>query len=327
MSQIPAIKSRRRRTIVPIVLGCCPHEPRCVLCPEAAEVPGVDTIAALVEHYRNDRARPDDLLSVGFFGGMAPTTNMLDAIDELPFTARVRPDLLTRAIAAELVERGAIGIELDVSTFDDFVLRWAGRPYTSARVIEMASGLRDLGVRVGAVLTPGLPGTDFQTAVRDATTASAHFDTARIQPTLVLEGSRLHEMYEGGRYTALSVDAAVAICREMMEILEAQAVEVIRVGAQPGPDAMGRLIAGPYHSSLRELVESKRAQDAIRRHIDALDSPTAILIRCAAGDETRARGSANANIRIFRVEFGLQRVEVQADANLERGQWLVEKTA
>jgi len=330
MSQIPAVKRatrKRRRAIVPIVLGCCPTEPRCVLC-APSEVPENETIAALVEHYRTERAGPSDRLSVGFFGGMAPTDEMLDSIEGLPFTARVRPDLLSRARASFLVERGATGIELDVGTFDDFALRWSGRPYTSGRVMEMASGLRDLGVRVGVLLTPGLPGTDFETGIRDATTATAQFDTARIQPTLVLVGSRLHHMYEGGRYTPLTVDNAVAMCREMMDILEAEGVEVIRVGAQPGPDGMGRLAAGPYHSSLRELVESQRAQDALRSLIGELDGDTtSILIRCASGDETRARGPANANVRVFRVEFGLAQITVQSDPDFERGQWAVEKKA
>jgi len=281
----------------------------------------------MVDHYRTERARSEDRCSVAFFGGMPPTSEMLDNIGDLPFTARVRPDLLTRARAAELRERGATGIELDVGTFDDFALRWCGRPYTSARVIEMAVGLGELGLRVGLLLTPGLPGTDFEIARRDAELAASHFHTARIQPALVLAGSRLHQMYDDGRYSPLSTDVAVETCRQMMEILACREVQVIRVGAQPGPDDMGRLVAGPYHPSLRELVESRRAQDAIRSQIAQLDAPTAIVILCAAADETRARGPANANIRVFRVEFGLERVVVRSDPTLQRGQWAVEKTA
>jgi len=280
----------------------------------------------MVEHYRTERARSQDQLSVAFFGGLPPTDAMLDAIGGLPFTVRIRPDLLTRARAAELVDRGLSGIELDVGTFDDFALRWCGRPYTSGRVIEMATSLRERGLRVGAVLTPGLPGTDFETACRDAEIAAQHVQTARLQPALVLSGSRLQQMYEQGRYTPLTTEVAVETCRQMMEVLEAAGVRVIRVGAQPGPDGMGRLIAGPYHPSLRELVESKRAQDAIRRQIAQIEDAKAILIRCAPADETRARGPANANLRVFRVEFGLEQVVVQADPGLTRGEWAVEKT-
>ena len=330
MTQASALKHRQRRprrVIAPVVFGCCPAGDRCVLCPAPPIAPEVETISALVEHYRTDRAGPEDHLSVSFFGGAPPDVQSLDAIEGLPFTVRVRPDLLSRDQAAVLVERGATAIELDVGCFDDFALRWSGRPYTTSLVSEMAAGLAELGVRTGVVLTPGLPGTDYDTCIRDATKAGELFDTARIQPVLVLGGSRLQEMFEGGRYTPLTTRVAVAVCRDMMAILDAQNVEIIRVGAQPGPDGMGKLIAGPYHSSFRELVESKRAQDALRPLIASLRSPTSIRIRCAAGDETRARGPANANIRIFRVEFELERVVVEADPRFERGQWAVEKIA
>jgi hypothetical protein len=281
----------------------------------------------LVEHYRTERARGSDEISVAFFGGMVPTTEMLQSIGDLPFSARVRPDLLTRAKADELVAQGARGIELDVGTFDDFALRWCGRPYTSSRVTEMADGLRNRGLRVGIVLTPGLPGTDFETARRDATLAAQLAHTVRLHPTLVLAGSKLHEMYDAGRYTPLSKEVAIHTCLQMMDLLEASGVTVIRVGAQPGPDGMGRLVAGPYHPSLRELVESKRAQVSLRRQIALLDAPSSIVIRCAASDETRARGPANANIRLFRIEFALEHVVVRSDPALQRGQWAVEKIA
>ena len=281
----------------------------------------------MVEHYRTERARSGDALSVAFFGGMAPTRDMLDSIGDLPFSARVRPDLLSRARADALVDRGATGIELDVGTFDDFALRWCGRPYTSSRVAEMAEGLRERGLRVGIVLTPGLPGTDFETAKRDAARAAELAHTVRLQPALVLARSKLHEMYDAGRYPPLTTDIAVETCLQMMEILEPRGVTVIRVGAQPGPDGMGRLVAGPYHPSLRELVESKRAQNSLRRQIAALEAPSSIVIRCAASDETRARGPANANLRLFRVEFALVHVVVKSDPALQRGQWAVEKIA
>ncbi|HMV68758.1 MAG TPA: hypothetical protein PKA64_18040, partial [Myxococcota bacterium] len=75
-----------RPTVVPIPLGCCPHEPRCLLCPPA-DPPGPDTVAALVACYADEH--PGQPLEVRFFGGAPPDDALIEAIGGAPFAARV----------------------------------------------------------------------------------------------------------------------------------------------------------------------------------------------------------------------------------------------
>jgi hypothetical protein len=312
-----------RHVRVPVNLGCCPDEPRCVWCAPPPRPPDAETLLALVDHYRRERAQPDDTLVVAFYGGGLPEDPLLDAISGMPFTIRVRPDLLSRAQVKDLVARGCIEVELDVATFDDAALRAAGRRYRGALVRQIAQGLTEAGVRVSVVLAPGLPGSSFAIAQQDAREAAELADAVRLHPVLVIEGSKLADRWRAGTYAPLSIADAVTTCRAMMDALEAAGVEVLRVGLQPGPDGYGRALAGPRHSSLRELVEARRVLDRLRGMLDGAPAGAHIEIRCAPPDETRTRGPLNQHVRTLRAEFGFAEVSVVVDHELERGSWEV----
>ena len=310
--------------IVPVQLGCCHEDVRCRLCAPAPKLPDATLIEALVDHYSQKRGADErQPFWVSFFGGPPPSNDMVAACGGLGFSVRVRPDLLSRKRAQELVALGAVGFELDALTFNDRILKEMGRRYSSGRVLEMAKGLRQLGVPVGVVLAPGLPASDFAACVRDARTASTHFDTARIHPVLVYANARLREMHMDGTYTPLTMGETITVTLAMMEALESQGVEVIRVGVQAGPDGAGRPVAGPRHSSLRELVESRRALTAINEQMLGVPVGAAIEILCHPSDETRTRGPLNQNVRTLRANHSLAELRVKSDKTIQRGQWVV----
>ncbi len=294
------------------------------MCNPAPRSPSPATLAALVEHYQRDRAAPGDQVLVGFYGGAPPSEALLDAIGGLPFQIRVRPDLLSRADVARLLERGLRGVELDVLCFDDLVLRACRRPYRKHRVLQMATGLREAGLRVGVTLAPGLPGSGFETSIADAQLAAVHFDTARIHPVLVLDRSALREVHAAGQYTPLALGEAVTVCRAMMDVLEDAGVIVIRVGMQPGPDGLGRAIAGPAHSSLRELVEARRVLDRLYTLVSPHRGVAHVRVNCAPADVGRTHGPYNQHKRALRAEFGIEQIEIRADPGLVRNHWTVE---
>lgn len=311
-----------RPTVVPVVLGCCPDHPRCLLCPPPPDPPGADLVEALVESYGRDAQGP---LRVGFFGGAPPDDVQLDAIAGLPFVARVRPDLLSRAEARRLAERGAVGIELDALTFDDAALKGIGRRYRGALVDEQLAGIRELGVAPGIVLAPGLPGTTHAHAVRDAERAAGRVSFARLHPVLVLDRSGLREAHLDGSFAPLELGQAVTTCRAMLEVLVAAGVEVVRVGLNPGPDGMGRAIAGPRHPALRQLVEARRVLEVLERRLVGATRGSRVAIRCHPADETQARGPRNQHVRSLRATYGLAALVVRPDPNLPRGEYEIDE--
>jgi histone acetyltransferase (RNA polymerase elongator complex component) len=178
-----------------------------------------------------------------------------------------------------------------------------------------------LGLSVGGVLAPGLPGTSWQSSMDDARTAAQQWSSARLHPLLVLAGSELRERHARGRYHALELGEAITICRDMMDVLEPAGVVVTRVGLQPGPDGMGRAVAGPRHSGLRQLVEARRSLDGMRVRLrsEGIGAGDRVRVHCAPADETRTRGPYNQHIRTLRAEFGLTELTIHTDPTLTRG--------
>lgn len=314
-----------RRRVVPIRLGCCRELERCLLCAPPRPLPDAALVDASVAAVRLDD--PEAPIEVRFFGGPPPSDALIEACGAHPFTARVRPDLLHRADVTRLRERGIAALELDILTLHDPALREAGRHYRAARVLEMLDALPGLGLpapRLGAVLAPGLPASSAEDARSDANRLVGRIGTARLHPVLVLKHSRLEAYVQQGRYEPLTLGAAVTICREMADLLEAGGVDVIRIGVQPAHDGVGRAVAGPRHPALRQLVDARRAAARIEAMLGGVRPGTRIDLRCAPADETVTRGPLNAHVRAWRAAFHLADLRVVPDAALPRGAWRIE---
>lgn len=298
-----------------IQLGCCHEEVRCRLCAPPVPAPTVPFLRA---------ARAEAGGPVRFFGGPPPPLELVEAAGPGSI-ARVRPDLLDQEQAARLRDCGMVGIELDALSFDRETLLRCGRRYRADRLDAMIEGLADLGFEVGVVLGVGLPGSDRTKALADARHLTrARVDTVRLHPTLVFRDTGLWHLHLDGFYVPLTLPQAVDACRAMMDILEPEGVKVIRVGQQPGPDELGRCVAGPHHSGFRELVEAERTLDTLRALLIDMPRRANVVIRCATEDETRTRGPLNDNVRTLRAEFQLAELEIRADPSLDRGAFILE---
>ena len=310
---------------VPFQLGCCPDEPRCLLCPPPPRQPESELIKAWVQRYREDLASSRDMVA-SFFGGPPPSPDLVRATG-LPTRVRVRPDLLDRKTAQGLVEAGVTRIELDALALDDRVLSRTGRRYRGALVLEMLGALREWSIEVGIVLAVGLPRSSHEACVDDARTVAPLVDTARLHPVLVLEHTRLRTLHMEQLYQPLSLEQAIGTCAEMVDIFEAEGVAVLRVGVQPGPDGLGHAVAGPRHTAFRQLVEARRTLARLRILLAGTPSGVEVQLRCHPADETRVRGPRNEHIRILRADYRLGELRVQPDDTLARGAYRVEFAA
>ncbi len=65
-------------------------------------------------------------------------------------------------------------------------------------------------------------------------------------------------MYKDGEYKALSIDETVDIVTDILLLFKYYNIDVIRIGLQPTENIqLGKdVVAGPFHPSFRQLVES-----------------------------------------------------------------------
>ena len=197
-----------------------------------------------------DRAYMDELLAVayeyvknGFFKGIRVST---------------RPDYIDDDILIHLKKYGVTAIELGCQSMHDEVLNLNGRGHTAQDIREACNLIRMYGIELGVQMMTGLYGDDDRGAKFTAKyLADLKPQTARIYPTIVLDGTYLAELYESGKYVPQTLDEAVELCSELLLIFKEKGVKVIRLGLHSGGNVEEGYIAGPYHPAFAELCKSR----------------------------------------------------------------------
>ncbi len=265
--------SRKKQLIVPVFLpfGGCPHQ--CVFCDQngitgSPALPSMEevkrTIDAHLSTWKGNGRR-----EVAFYGGSftaLPTETQArylavsygylekDLIDGVRVSTR--PDCVSEETVGFLKGFGVDTIELGAQSMSDEVLKLSGRNHAASDTVLASSVVKGSSIRLGLQIMPGLPGDTADTIISTAEkVATLSPDFVRVYPTLVLKGTPLHRMYLSGSYRPWSLDEMVPVCRSVMDIFRDAGISVIRMGLQPTRELEESLVCGPFHPSLRQLVE------------------------------------------------------------------------
>ena len=179
------------------------------------------------------------------------------AIRNVGVTVETRPDCVGEEDVDRLLELGVTRVELGVQNVYDDVYELVERGHTVEDVVEATRTLRDSGLKVCYHMMPGLPGTTpdrdlqgFRTLFEDPRFRP---DMLKIYPTLVIEGTKLHDWWKAGRYEPLSTEDAVELVAEMKRSVPPW-TRIMRVQR----DIPATIIeAGVDKSNLRQLVQER----------------------------------------------------------------------
>ncbi|MBI5553169.1 MAG: tRNA uridine(34) 5-carboxymethylaminomethyl modification radical SAM/GNAT enzyme Elp3, partial [Candidatus Diapherotrites archaeon] len=138
---------------------------------------------------------------------------------------------------------------------ESYKLTWRG--HSVRNVAEATAYLKDSAFKVGYHLMPGLPGSD---AEKDLRLMRKVFedpafkpDMVKIYPCLVIEGTKLYELWEHGKFHALTSVQAAKLIAKMKEFIPPW-VRVMRIQRDiPAPV----ITAGVKKSNLRQLVQEE----------------------------------------------------------------------
>lgn len=267
----------KKHYIIPIFVPHrgCPHN--CVFCNQKkitgteGSITGKD-VERIIDEYLSTINPDNSGVEVSFFGGSFTAipidyqTELLKVAYEALKSGKVdsirlstRPDCITDEILQNLKKYGASIIELGVQSMDEEVLRVSERGHTSQDVVNATKLIRQYGFTLGHQMMVGLPCDNKQ---KDIFTASEiiklHPDFVRIYPALTIKDTPMEDMYREGVYTPVSLDDATLICKELYEMFIKNDIDIIRIGLQPTDkiNVGGDVVAGPFHPSFREHVES-----------------------------------------------------------------------
>jgi len=172
-------------------------------------------------------------------------------------TVETRPDCFLEPQVDFSLGLGATRVELGVQTLNDTVLKAMKRGHGSEQSARASQVARDAGMKVAYHMMPGLPGetpaSDLATFKRLFTDERFRPDMLKIYPTLVIEGTGLHDMWEAGEYEPYSQETLVKLLADIKEILP-KWVRIQRIQR----DIPVQLIeGGSRQSHLRELAQEE----------------------------------------------------------------------
>ncbi len=220
-----------------------------------------------------------------------------------------RPDYIDGEVLDILKEYGATSIELGAQSMDDEVLAANERGHTSADVERASALIRRRGFELGLQMMTGLYKSsaekDMQTAHRIAALAP---DTVRIYPVVVLEGTRLAQLFRQGEYVPDSFEDMLKLCARLVRGFENEGIKVIKCGLHASGSVQRDMVAGFYHPAFRELCDMYiyRAEiENILKEYDSGNNGGSVVIEVNDRCISRAVGQKKANTAYFK-ELGYE---------------------
>ena len=283
----------KKQYIIPIFvphLGCpnnCTFCNQKIISGETKEITP-DDVKKTVEFYLESFKEKNKYTEIAFFGGsftgieIEKQEALLKAAFEFVKAKKVnsirvstRPDYIDKEKLKLLKKYGVKTIELGVQSTNDYILRRCKRTHTFADVKKASKLIRWYGFTLGHQMMVGLPESTVLDELRTAKDlAKLKPKIMRIYPVLVLRGTELEKEMLEGTYTPLSVEQAVERSKELCYFFAKKKINVIRVGLQStdtisdiSKNENSEVVAGPYHETFRQLVESSMNYDTIVKKI------------------------------------------------------------
>lgn len=252
----------------------CPHQ--CSFCDQreitgTQKQPTAEDVTKAIDIARASLGQETKKAEVAFFGGSFTAINRtyMENLLKAAFPAvangefagiriSTRPDAVDDTVLKTLKSYGVTSIELGAQSMDNTVLSANHRGHTAEDVVFASERIKDKGFSLGLQMMTGLYGStaecDRKTA---ADLAALEPDTMRIYPTVVLKNTELYRLYIAGKYHPQTLEEAVALCTELLQMFESKNISVIRLGLHDSDSLRENMVAGAFHPAFRELCESE----------------------------------------------------------------------
>lgn len=312
----------------------CPYD--CVFCNQKKitgnqkETTPSDVTNTIEEHLKT-LPKNNRNIEVAFFGGsftgipMPEQSALMERVVPYIKNGKIdgirlstRPDYITREILDNLKHYGVTTIELGVQSMVDDVLKSANRGHSVENVINAVNLIREYDFKLGLQMMTGLPSDTNEYSIETAKRLIAlKPDFVRIYPTLTIKDTYLEKMYESGRYTPQTLDEAVELAKKLLLMFENANIDIIRIGLQPTDEINenASVIAGPFHSSFGELVESAVYFDIIYNALSGLSGNATIYVN--PKEISKATGNRRTNIMKIKEKTGID-IKISGDDTLKK---------
>ena len=322
-----------KRRIIPVFVPNAGCEQNCVFC-DQRRITGA--AAPVIE---NGKLRIDNLESaalpaeLAFYGGsftaipIEQQNRLLEAAQYFlklntsnSIRVSTRPDRINGPATRRLKNYGVETVELGAQSMCDDVLLAANRGHTPSDIKQAAALVKNSGMKLILHMMTGLPEDTREKSLYTAKRiAELKPDGVRVHPTIVVRGTTLYEMWERGDYKEHTLECAVDLCAEILEIFNNAGIPVIRFGLNPSePLSGGDAVAGAYHPAFGELVYSRVYYNKAVKLLEGVAPGSCVTLNVAPGRVSMMTGQHRCNIDALIQKFSLRSLKVcQGDGSLD----------
>lgn len=316
----------KKEYIIPIFIPFlgCPHD--CAFCNQVKITNYKDNInkentIRQINQYLSYFPKNENLKEIAFFGGsftgldkkvmisyleIALNYKKKGIIDRIRLSTR--PDYINNSILDILKKYEVDVIELGIQSLDNEILNANERGHSKEDSIMASKLIKDYGFKLGHQIMPGLYKDSFDKAIKTGLESiKMNPDMVRIYPTLVIKDTKLEKLYKECLYKPLSLDEAIEISSRLYMIYSYKKIPVIRIGLQPTENINEKkdVVAGPFHPSIRQLVETNIHKIYLEELINKYRLKDKIKIHISNREISIIAGNKKANKNYFYKKYGL----------------------
>lgn len=316
----------KKEYIIPIFIPFlgCPHD--CAFCNQVKITNYKDNInkentIRQINQYLSYFPKNENLKEIAFFGGsftgldekvmisyleIALNYKKKGIIDRIRLSTR--PDYINNSILDILKKYEVDVIELGIQSLDNEILNANERGHSKEDSIMASKLIKDYGFKLGHQIMPGLYKDSFDKAIKTGLESiKMNPDMVRIYPTLVIKDTKLEKLYKEVLYKPLSLDEAIEISSRLYMIYSYKKIPVIRIGLQPTENINEKkdVVAGPFHPSIRQLVETNIHKIYLEELINKYGLKNKIKIHISNREISIIAGNKKANKNYFYKKYGL----------------------
>lgn len=221
-----------------------------------------------------------------------------------------RPDYMQVEHLELLKEYGVDHVELGIQSTQNEVLSLSKRYYSLEIIQEAVHNLKSYQLDFGFQIMLGLPGDTIENLIItcfDLMPLGA--STLRIYPTLVIVNTELENRYHNKEYIPLTLDEAIDQTMIPMILFENIGCKIIRVGLHASESLLldDNIVAGPFHSSFGEMVQSRIYWNMLKNSIEQyqLQNKT-IVIKANHRDFSKITGNKGENRRLLKENYNFE---------------------
>lgn len=310
----------------------CPH--MCAFCNQRTitgteEIPRGGDVKRVCAKALQEIKKPAEA-EIAFFGGSftaVPREYMLELLESAQdfigdgkfkgIRISTRPDYIDDEVLKILKTYGVTSIELGAQSMVDRVLEANERGHT---VLDVANAVKliksygcfELGLQMMVGLYKSTPDDEKTTWNRIAELSP---DTVRIYPVVILEDTKLGDLFKSGEYKPVDFETVVDLCTDFLTDAEKRNINVIKLGLHASEVVESQMLGGFYHPSFRELCEGRRYRREFEKEIGKHGSNIKYAeFLVPERNISKAYGQKKRNAEYFR-NLGI-RLKISSDKNL-----------